>query len=365
MNLKSIYLRFRARIRRAREQIEYRKFFPKDAIKNIVDSISEEWIEKALEKAKQTIAPSLEEIPIDLQLRQSNWFRRLYERIFPVSYAFRISYKYNREYLDEFMPISRETYLGRGSYKFVYALPWKMVVKISKPVLPSDPIFGSLYKEVQKYPQKFLSKDEILLYEYLTKNKIKPIRQYIWFNFLRLGLERYHYAIVKENLPDLIIPTRFFMGVQYRKRPISKYHIESLKPMDVQLMLTGKHLKEFAKAGRKEISKNKIINFFKPTTYEFHFDIGNFGHIKKKVLVKIKEDLKRLIRFTERLAIEEKLILDIHTENLIITIPEFQLKLFDFHIFDEHLYDYGDGKINPINEHIEVLEKFIESLGLE
>ncbi|GIX40365.1 MAG: hypothetical protein KatS3mg129_0098 [Leptospiraceae bacterium] len=365
MKFKDIYLRVKARIKKASKKIEERGFLTRDAIKNIVDSISEEWIEKALQKAKETIAPSLDEIPIDFQLRQSNWIRKLYERIFPVSHAFRISYRYGREYLDEFMPISNETFIGRGSYKFVYALPWKMVVKISKSILPSDPICGSLFKEVQKYPEKFLTKEEFALFEYLSNKMIKPKREYLWFNFLRLGLERYHYAIVKENLPDLVIPTRFFMGMRYRNRPFSNNHIETIRPMDVQLMLTGKHLKEFAKGGKKIQHKNKLLRYIIPPTYEFTFDIGNFGYIKKKILIKIKEDLKRLIRFTERLAKEEKLILDIHTENIIITIPEFELKLFDFHLFDEHLYDYGDGILNPEKEHIEVLEKFIESFGLE
>jgi hypothetical protein len=365
VKFKDIYLRVKARIKNASKKLEERRFLNRDAIKNIVESINEEWIEKAFQKAKETLAPSLDEIPIDFQLRQSHWIRKLYEKIFPVSHAFRISYQYGREYLDEYMPISNDTYIGRGSYKFVYALPWKMVVKISKSILPSDPICGSLYKEVQKYPEKFLTKNEIALFEYLSRKMIKHRKEYLWFNFLRLGLERYHYAIIKENLPDLVIPTRFFMGVRYRNRPFSSNHLETICPMDVQLMLTGKHLKEFAKAGKKIQPKNRLLRIFSSPTYQFTFDIGNFGHIKKKVLLKIKEDLLRLIRFTERLAKEEKLILDIHTENIIITIPEFELKLFDFHIFDEHLYDYGDGILNPEKEHIEVIEKFIESFGLE
>lgn len=365
MKFKDIYFRVKARIKKAKIELEERSFLTKDAIKSIVDSFSEDWIEKTLQKAKETLAPSFDEIPIDFQLRQSSWVRKLYERIFPVSHAFRISYRYGREYLDEYMPISNDTFLGRGSYKFVYALPWKMVIKISKSILPSDPLCGSLFKDVQKQPERFLTREEIALYEYLSKKMIKPQKEYLWFKFLRLGLERYHYVIVKENLPDLVIPTRFFMGMRYRNKPFSKNHLESIRPMDVQLMLTGKHLKEFAKAGKKIQPRSKFLQLFKPPTYEFTFDIGSFGHIKKKVLIKIKEDLLRLIRFTERLAKEEKLILDIHTENLIITIPEFELKLFDFHIFDEHLYDYGDGILNPEKEHIEVIEKFIESFGLE
>ncbi len=365
MNFKEIILRVKRRVQKAKDTIEYKKFFSHNALKNILDTINEEWIEKSLQKARETIAPSLDEIPIDFQLRKSSFFRKVYENIFPVSHAFRISYKYGREFLDEYMPISQDTYLGRGSYKFVYALPWKMVVKISKPILPSDPLCGSLFKEVQKYPEKFLTREEIQLYEFLSKNMIKFKKEFLWFNFLRLGLERYHYAIIKKNLPDLIIPTRYFMGVQYRNKPWGKNHIESIKPMDVQLMLTGKHLKEFARAGRKVQRDIKILNLLLPSKYEFQFDIGSFGNIKKKILLKIKENLLRLIRFVDRFAKEEKLILDIHTENIIITIPEFELKLFDFHIFDEHLYDYGDGSIHPIEEHIQVIEKFIESFGLE
>ena len=85
--------------------------------------------------------------------------------------------------------------------------------------------------------------------------------------------------------------------------------------------------------------------------------------MKKKVLLKITEDFRRLIDFTQDLAVREKLIYDIHTENIIITLPEFELKIFDFHIFDQHLYTGAADFDRPEREHIEVIEKFIEALS--
>ncbi|MFN3603803.1 MAG: hypothetical protein ACK4UJ_03710 [Leptonema sp. (in: bacteria)] len=364
MKFKDIFIQTIKRIKTAKKKFEAKTEFSKDIIQNLIESLSEDWIEKALNKAKETLAPSFEEIPIDLQLRQSNIFRKTYNKIFPVNHAFRINYRYGREFLDEYMPISENTYLGRGNYKFVYALPWKMVIKISKNILLSDPIYGSLFTQVRKDPEKFLTKEEISLYEYLSKNFRRSQKEKLWLKFLRLGLERYHYIIVKEYLPDLVIPTRFFMGVQYRKLPFMEQYVKSIRPMDVQVILTGKHLKQFIKSG-KRIKRKGILNYLLPSSFEFKFDVGIYGNVKKKILVKIKEDLRRLIFFTKKLAKEEKLILDIHTENLIISLPEFELKLFDFHIFDEHLYDYGDGVMNPEQEHIEIIEQFIESFGLE
>ncbi len=364
MKFKEIFIKTYKRIQRAKRKFEANKEFSKDFLNNILENLSEDWIEKALKKAKESLAPSFEEIPINLQLRQSNIFRKAYEKIFPVNHAFRINYRYGKEFLDEYMPISQETYLGRGNYKFVYALPWKMVIKISKSVLLSNPLFGSLFTQVKKNPENFLTKEELLLYDHLSQKISKFKRERLWFKFLRLGLERYHYSIVKKYLPDLVIPTRFFMGLEYRKLPFSNQFVRSIKPMDVQVILTGKHLKEFIKFGKK-VKRKKLLDYLLPPSYEFHFDTGIYSKVKKKILIKIKEDLKRLIIFTEKLAKEEKLILDIHTENLIISLPEFELKLFDFHIFDEHLYTYGDGILNPEKKHIEVIENFIESFQLE
>ena len=327
-----------------------------------METFSDEWIEAAFRKARETIAPERDFLPADFQLRQSYWPRRLYERAVPVSHVFRLGMRYKRDYLEDFMPISPEHYIGRGSYKFVYSLPWKMVLKISRRVLPSDPIFGSLFREVDARPEDFLSQEELNLYEYLCRGKGRGRRNRLWFQFLRLGLERYHYAKVREALPDLVLPTRFFMGVRYRKKLFGSGHHESIRPMDSQIMLVGKHLKEFASAAVHS-KQNAVMRKFFPK-YDFEFDVGRFGQIKKKVLVKITEDFRRLIEYTERLAREEKLILDIHTENLIITLPEFELKIFDFHLFDEHLYESTAGLASPEQDHVAVLERFVESLGL-
>ncbi|MBX7057173.1 MAG: hypothetical protein K1X75_03840 [Leptospirales bacterium] len=189
-------------------------------------------------------------------------------------------------------------------------------------------------------------------------------REKMQFKFFRLGMERYHYWKVREALPDLVLPTRFFMGVRYRRRLMGEnFFSRKITPMDSQIMLVGKHLKEFARAGKK--SRQGLLGGRLFPSFDFEFDIGRFGQIKKKVLVKIAEDFRRLIEYTERLAREEKLILDIHTENLIITLPDFQLKIFDFHLFDEHLYDPAMQTDRPEQDHIEVIEKFVESFHLE
>ncbi|MCS7205609.1 MAG: hypothetical protein NZ853_07920 [Leptospiraceae bacterium] len=366
VKLKEIFLRVRERIQKAKRDLEERNLLFKTSLSSITEIISEDWIERALQKARETLAPSIDEIPLNLELRKLGFFRKIFERTFPVTYAFRLRYRYGREFLDEFMPISYDTFLGRGSYKFVYALPWKMVIKVSKMILPSDPLCGSLFTEVRKKPERFLTSEELQLYEHFSKGLNRFQKEFLWFQFLRLGLERYHYAIVKENLPDLIIPTRFFIGMQYRRHFLNDSVFFAIKPMDVQVLLAGKHLKELIKSGKRVYPENLLLRWITPPKYKFEFDIGVFSNIKKRVLYKIKEDLQRLANFTQRLAREEKLILDIHTENIIITIPEFELKLFDFHIFDEHLYDYDDKLLkNPEKEHIDVIEQFIESFDLE
>lgn len=363
MKFKDIAKRVRNRIQRAGQGLTDRGKEAGRSVRSIIGTFSDEYIESAFRKARETIAPDRDFLPADFQLRQSYWPRRIYERMVPVSHVFRMGMRYKREHLEDFMPISPDHYIGRGSYKFVYSLPWKMVLKISRQVLPSDPIFGSMFREVDQRPEQFLSQEELALYDFLSEGKRKGSRDRLWFQFLRLGMERYHYAKVREALPDLVLPTKFFMGVRYRRKPFGKGHYESIRPMDSQIMLVGKHLKEFASAAVHS-EQNKLMSRFFPR-WDFEFEVGRFGRVKKKVLLKITEDFRRLIEYTETLAREEKLILDIHTENLIITLPEFELKIFDFHLFDEHLYESTAGLASPEQDHVAVLERFVESLDLQ
>jgi hypothetical protein len=152
------------------------------------------------------------------------------------------------------------------------------------------------------------------------------------------------------------------MGIRYRRRPFGSGFYETLTPMDSQIMLVGKHMKEFANAGRPAEQHPLMQTLF--PKYDFNFDSRKFGKIKKKILLKIREDLRRLMQFTQKMAQKERLILDIHSENIIITLPDFNVKVFDFHLFDEHLYGAGmTGRTE--RDLIEVIEKFVESLGLE
>ncbi len=360
MEIRDIFHRVRRRIRNARDRVGVQGQRAADVMRSAFD---EDWIDRALEKARETLAPRKELIPVDFQLRQHSLPRRIYERMVPLSHVMRMQMRYDRPFLDDFMPVGPDSYIGRGSYKFVYSLPWKMVLKVGKKILPSDPLCGSLFREVAGKPEKFLKKEELELMDYLcSRRRTTAGKERIRFNFYRLGLERYSYAIVKQALPDMVLPTRFFMGVRYRQSLFGHGHTETLRPMDTQLLLTGKHLKELAVSG-KEAEQGRLGRFFSPR-FEFTFDIGRFGTVKKKQLEKIRDDLLRLVRFTETLADRDRLILDIHTENLIITIPDFELKIFDFHIFDEHLYTMARGYDRPEQEHIEVIEKFIASFGL-
>lgn len=354
MKLRDIFLRVKNRVKSARQKIGQQSRITMRL------TFDEEWIDRALEKARQTLAPNRDQIPVNFQLRQHTWIRRMYERVFRLSHIMRIEMKYDRPFLDDFMPVGPDSYIGRGSYKFVYSLPWKMVVKVGKKIMLSDPLCGSLFREVVKNPDQFLKPNEIELMNHLCRGKRSGRQDQICFDFYRLGLERYSYHIVQQGLPDMVLPTRFFMGVRYRKAFWRSGFTETIRPMDTQLMLTGKHLKELAIAGRKA-KQTRIGRFLNPK-FDFEFDIGQFGAIRKKQLVKIKSDLERLVEFTKKLAKEEKLILDIHTENLIITMPEFELKVFDFHIFDEHLYSVNE---RPEQEHIEIIQKFIDSFGLD
>ena len=363
MKFKDVFTRARDRIQNARDKVSRSGKQAGAVVKNIVDNVGDEFIEAAFKKAREKLAPATEELPVDFELRQSGIMRRSYERVFPVSHIFQMGAKYERESLSDFMPISNQDYIGRGSYKFVYRLPWSMVVKVSKEVLASDPLFGSRFREVDSHQERFLTGEELELQDMLA-NKLRGYKkERLRYKFNRLGLERYCYWKVREALPDLVLPTKFFMGVRYRKRLLTAGHSEKITPMDSQIMLAGKHLKEFATAGHKSQVRH-FWNKFSPT-YDFDFETARFGQIKKKVLVKITEDFRRLIRFTELLALREKLILDIHSENIIITLPDFELKVFDFHLFDEHLYEPSLKFDRPEKDHIEVLEKFIDSLGLE
>lgn len=362
MRMRDVVLRVRDRIRNARDRAKDTGRQAGEMVRSIADLLSDEKTESFFRLAREKPAPETNELPVDFQLRQSGFLRRTYERMLPVSHVFRVTSGYGREFLEDFMPISNEAYIGRGSYKFVYRLPWRMVLKVSKEVLPSDPIFGSLFREVNSNQAKFLSQEELALQEHLCAKKSSHVAERIRFKFNRLGLERYHYWKVREALPDLVLPTKFFMGMRYRKKLFGKSHYEKLTPMDSQIMLAGKHLKEFARAAHP-VQSSRFWSRFSPR-YDFEFESQRFGQIKKKVLVKITEDFRRLIRFTELLALKEKLILDIHSENIIITLPDFELKIFDFHLFDEHLYEPSLKFDRPEQDHIEVLEKFVESVGL-
>jgi len=355
--------RLRGRYRRGRKRMRRGGERAGQAVRSLLDTFNDEWIERAFRVARQKQAPALEELPVDFQLRQHSLPRRIYERTFPVAYVMRMNFRQGREFLEDYMPISPRDYLGRGSYKFVYRLPWQMVVKVGKEILPSDPLIGSLFREVADNRDTFLSQEELELWEHLARGKSKRQKERIAFKFYRLGLERYSYWKVREELPDLVLPTRFFMGVRYRRRLMEHMYSRKVTPMDSQVLLIGKHLKEFAERGHR--SRQGVLSGNLFPRYEFEFDIGRFGQVKKKTLEKIAQDFRRLIRFTQRLAKHEKLILDIHTENLIITLPDFQLKLFDFHLFDEHLYEPTQQIDRPENDHIEVIERFIESFDLD
>ena len=363
MRLRDVVGRVQSRIRSARQRARDTGRQAGEMVKSIADLMTDERTESFFRIAREHPAPETKDLPVDFQLRQSGFLRRAYERLFPVSHVFKITSGYGREFLEDYMPLSNDAYIGRGSYKFVYKLPWRMVLKVSKEVLPSDPIFGSLFREVNANQERFLSREERDLQAFLSKGKSAHSVERIRFKFNRLGLERYHYWKVREALPELVLPTKFFMGIRYRKRLFGASHFEKLTPMDSQIMLVGKHLKEFASSAHKA-KPGGWWSRFSPR-YDFIFESERFGQVKKKVVIKITEDIRRLIRFTELLALKEKLILDIHSENIIITLPEFELKIFDFHLFDEHLYEPSLRFDRPEQDHIHLLEKFVKSLGLE
>ncbi|GBF49724.1 hypothetical protein LPTSP4_12430 [Leptospira ryugenii] len=305
----------------------------------------------------------MEDLPVDEVLRQSGPFRKFYEWAFPVSHVFRITHRYHREYLDNFLPLSNQDYIGRGSYKFVYKLPWNQVVKIGKSKLPSDSLFGSLYKEVGKDLNRYLKKEEIALKDFLqSKTMFDGKKDEIEFKFRRLGLERLHYWKLKSLLKELVIPTRFFMGIKVRNTPW-KVPSVSLTPCDQQPLLAGKHLKEFTVKNEK-INQGVILDKFFPR-WKLNFNSHRFGLVSKSQLRKIAVDFNRVIEATKFLANEEGLIFDVHSENIIITLPDFELKIFDFHLFDDFLYEPSEENPTPEMDHINLINEFIRSFELD
>jgi serine/threonine protein kinase len=343
-----------------------KKIFNFDHLNKIPNFI--EYLEKGLENElyndPNTNLPPIpiEYLPVDMGLRKSSIVRRSYEWLFPVTHTFRVTYKYEGQFLDEFMPISAKDFLGRGSYKFVYRLPWNHVLKIGKSKLPSDPIFGSLFKQVSKELPSYLKQDELDLKIYL-QSKLSSIdaKEKIEFHFRRLALERLHYLKIKTLLPDLILPTRHFMGIRFRKGPFS-IPMSTMTPCDNQILLPGKHLKEFVQL-KERLKQGFVTNIISPE-WKLNFDYQKFGEVSRSKLKKIAFNFHRVIEATKYLAEKEKLILDLHSENIIIMLPDFELKIFDFHIFDEHLYELGDGELAPVDEHIETIQIFIDSFEL-
>ncbi len=327
-----------------------------------------DYLEKGLEnelfKNPNTVLPPIpiEYLPVDMGLRKSNVMRNFYEWMFPVTHTFRVTHKYKKEFLDEFMPMDSKDFIGRGSYKFVYRLPWNHVLKVGKSKLPSDPLFGTLFKQVGKDLPSYLKPDELELKNYL-QNKTNNIdkKEKLEFHFKRLALERLHYWKIKTLLPDLVLPTRHFMGIKYRKGLFS-IPIATMTPCDNQILIPGKHLKEFVQL--KERLKQNLVEGIVSPEWKLNFDYTKFGDVSTSKLKKIALNFHRVIEATKYLAEKEKLILDLHSENIIIMLPEFELKVFDFHIFDEHLYELGDGKLAPVDEHIKTIQIFIDSFEL-
>ena len=237
----------------------------KKKIKSIaLSTLIEQWTKKSFEAARRSKAPAKEKLPLDFQLRKSAWPRRCFEALFPVRHIFRLGFEHGSETLSNFMPITKESYIGRGSYKFVYSLPWQMVVKVSKEVLPANPLFGSSFQEVTHDPERFLSEEEIALWSHLKQGRRRGrFVEKIDFKFHRLGLERYHYWKVRDALPDIALDTRFWMGARYRAKAWNHNSFNrKITPMDSQIILAGKHLKEFARSTKK--GSNSFLIFSGP-----------------------------------------------------------------------------------------------------
>lgn len=340
--------------------------FSLKTIKDIPDLI--EYLEQGIDKDKLrdklvNLPPiPIEYLPIDMGLRKSSFVRNLFENIFKVTHIFRVYYKYRGEFFDEFMPITTEDFIGRGSYKFVYKLPWNEVVKIGKSIFPSDPLFGSLYKKISKDIESYLKPEEFQLFEYYySKNKSSSYRDKLIFNFRRLGLERLHYWKLKTLLPDLVLSTKHFMGMRYRNGLFSIPWIQMM-PCDIQPLIPGKHLKEFVLL-KERIKQNVIHDLISPS-WKLDFNYEKYGEVPRVKLKKIAFDFHRVIEATRFLSEKENLILDLHSENIIIMLPEYELKIFDFHLFDNHLYDLGNKEKPPLEEHIDTINEFVRSFKL-
>lgn len=352
------------------EESNFQKY--REKVKNLfqVNKFSSfiEVLEKGLEQELNfhpfTTNPPIpiEKLPVDLSLRKSGIFRKIYESIFPVSHVFQATFRYEDLFLENFMPITNKDFIGRGSYKFVYKLPWNQVLKVGKSKLGSDPIFGGLFKEVSKNLEVYLKPEEMELKKFLQAKCFKESsKELLDFKFKRLGLERLHYWKLKNLLPDLVLPTKYFMGIRYRKTPWG-VPFTTVTPCDNQLIIPGKHLKEFVLLKEKE-KQNPLESKILPK-WKLNFNTHKFGQIPVSKLKKIAFNFHRVIEATRYLANKEKLILDLHSENIIIMLPEFELKIFDFHVFDEHLYEPGENGISPEEEHINTINQFIESFEL-
>ena len=171
MKFGDIFRRVEHRVREARERMTEKSREAGGRMKTIMDSFSDEWMETAFKRYREMLAPEPDALPADFQLRESSFPRRIYERLFPVSHVMRMSWRYDQPFLEDYTPIPPESYTGRGSYKFVYRLPWRMVLKVSKEILPSDVIIGSTFREVAANPDRFLSQEELNLMEHACKGR--------------------------------------------------------------------------------------------------------------------------------------------------------------------------------------------------
>jgi hypothetical protein len=151
------------------------------------------------------------------------------------------------------------------------------------------------------------------------------------------------------------------MGLRSRRTPVGIPQT-TITPCDNQILIPGKHLKEFVKLTEK-VKQNPLEDKFLPK-WKLNFDTHKFGNVPVSKLKKIAFNFHRVIEATRYLAQKEKLILDLHSENIIIMLPEFELRIFDFHVFDEHLYDPGENGLSPEEEHINTINEFINSFEL-
>src|SRR5690606_19820329 len=187
MRFRDVLNRVKERVRTARDQARSGGEHATRVARSIADTLlDDEKAQTFFRRARENPAPETKDLPVDFQLRQSGVLRRTYERVFPVRHVMRVTERYGREFLDDFMPITNDDYIGRGSYKFVYRLPWREVLKVSKEILPSDPIFGSLFREVDANQERFLSANELALQDVLLARTRRKER--VRFKFNRLGL---------------------------------------------------------------------------------------------------------------------------------------------------------------------------------